>query len=571
MTNLGIFKNKNSDYIFDLGDINDLNYFYQNIGNLFLPNNTNNSSNNIDNINTNINNFSFKNIDETLVINYLNSITTKAKGFDCISSDLLKLVNNRIIKFLTIILNNSLNSEIFPESWKLAHIIPIPKVNNPLNFSDLRPISILPTPSKLLEKAVLDQLTNYLNFNNILPDEQSGFRKFFSTTTLLVQITSIIYEALNNNKVTSLILLDFSKAFDSINHDIMIDNLKDIGLSKSALNWFNSYLRNRKHRVITNDSTSDWLNVISGVPQGSILGPILFSIYTKNIPTIFNSVLCFMFADDTQLLKSYNIEESEKIIDEINNDLNILSLWCKNNYLKLNPKKCIHLIIGSEKNLNKLNKNIKDIKINDIIIPRCKEARNLGIIFDEHFSWNPHINILTKNCFSILKPLYRYKNYFSFNVKKLLINCLIISKFDYCDIIYMHLSETLKNKLQKLQNICIKFIFNLKKYDHVQDCYNDLNWIKLDKRRDFHLGCFIFKIINNKTPKYLYSLFNETSNIHSYNTRKRFFIPSIKTNNGKKSFGYYGPYIWNNLPTEIKNSTSLNIFKGKYLDYIKDI
>jgi len=570
LKNLGIFKNKNSDYIFDKKNINDLNKFYQQVGNLkFLNDN--------DSVNVFLNSevqefselFSFIDVDEIQIKYYLSTIITKAKGFDNISADLLKLTNNRILKYLTLIINNSLNSGIFPDCWKLANIIPIPKVNNPLDFSDLRPISILPTSSKLLEKTVHEQLNNYLNINNILPDEQSGFRRFFSTTTLLLQITSLIYDALNNNKVISLVLLDFSKAFDSINHDIMINNLKEIGLSKLSINWFNSYLRERKHRVIVDESFSDWLDVICGIPQGSILGPILFSIYTRKIPSIFNYVQCFMFADDTQLLKSYNVEDSKTCIDEINVDLNILSLWCEKNYLKLNPKKCIHLIIGSEKNLNKLNNNIDDLKINNIVIPRCKEARNLGLIFDEHFTWNSHINYLTKNCFSILKPLYRFKNQFNFNVKKLLINSLIISKFDYCDIIYMHLSENLQNKLQKLQNICIKFIFNLKKYDHINDYYNTLNWLKLNKRREYHLGCYIFKIINNKSPNYLFTLFNETSIIHSHNTRKRFFIPSIKTNNGKKSFKYFGPYIWNNIPNEIKNETNLYSFKNKYLNYIK--
>jgi len=349
----------------------------------------------------------------------------------------------------------------------------------------------------------------------------------------------------------------------------MIHNLKEIGITSSALNWFISYLKDRKHRISINNNYSEWLNVVSGVPQGSILGPILFSIYTRKIPSIFKYVQCFMYADDTQLIKSYNVEDAEKSMIEINKDLNILILWCEKNFLKLNPKKCIHLIIGSEKNLNKLNKNIIDLNINDISIPRCKEAKNLGIIFDENFSWKSHINYLTKNCFSILKPLYRFRNQLNLNVKKLLVNSLIISKFDYCDIIYMHLSENLQNKLQKLQNICIKFIYNLKKYDHIQDCYNDLNWLKLNKRREYRLGCFIFKIINNKSPNYLYSLFNETSSIHSHNTRKRFFIPSIKTNNGKKSFIYYGPYIWNNIPIEIRNSNNLNNFKNKYLEHIK--
>ena len=459
---LGIFKDKILDYTFDMGNIDDLNEYYQQVGNLTFSASSDSNSNVINsNILFNTSLFSFNNIDEITLYHYLNSIKTKAVGFDDISSDLLKLTNNRTLKFLLNIINNSFNTGVFPDIWKLAHIVPIPKVINPINFSDLRPISILPTPSKLIEKSVHDQLSSYLNINNLLSENQSGFRKNHSTTTLLIHITSLIYNALNDNKIISLVLLDFSKAFDSINHNVLIQNLKDIGLSSLTLNWFISYLKGRKHRVVSNEIFSDWIDVINGVPQGSILGPILFSIYTRQIPTIFKFVDCFMFADDTQLLKSYNIEDSIKAFDEINSDLNTLFEWCEKYYLKLNPKKCLHLIIGSDKNLKLLNNSIiKDLKINDIIIPRCNEARNLGLIFDEHFSWEPHINFLTKSCFSILKPLYRYKKQFSIKVKKILINNLIISKFDYCDIVYIHMSNILQNKLQKLQNICIKFIFN---------------------------------------------------------------------------------------------------------------
>jgi len=461
LNKLGIFKDKNAEYIFDMGNINDLNKYYQQVGNLNFQI-TNDFNLNAINLNCNaLGLFSLCAIDISSIKNYLLSIKTKAIGVDDISSDLLKLTNNRTLKFLMDIINNSFKSGVFPDIWKLANIVPIPKVSNPINFSDLRPISILPTPSKLIEKSVHDQLSNYLNNNNLLSENQSGFRKNHSTTTLLMHITSIIYNALNNNKVISLILLDFSKAFDSINHNILIHNLKDIGLSPLTLKWFISYLKGRKHRVISNENISDWIEVINGVPQGSILGPILFSIYTRQIPTIFNYVDCFMFADDTQLLKSYNIEDSIKTFDEINNDLEILYQWCERHCLKLNPKKCIHLIIGSDKNLKLLNNNgVIDLKINNIIIPRCNEAKNLGLIFDEYFSWEPHVNFLIKSCFSIIKPLYRYKKQFNLKVKKILINNLILSKFDYCDIVYMHISNILQNKLQKLQNICIKFIFN---------------------------------------------------------------------------------------------------------------
>jgi Reverse transcriptase (RNA-dependent DNA polymerase) len=333
--------------------------------------------------------------------------------------------------------------------------------------------------------------------------------------------------------------------------------------------WFESYLKNRKHKVIFNEISSNWVNVLNGVPQGSILGPLLFSIYTRKLPTIFKYLKCYMFADDTQLLISYKIDEVDDIIMKINDELQLLQIWCENMHLKLNPKKCTHLIIGSKSNLLKLeNKSLPEIKIFDNIIPREKNIRNLGLNFDENMSWDIHINNIIKSCFLTLKQFYHYKNFFSKNVKIILINSLILPKFDYCDVVFIHINENLKNKLQKMQNRCIRFIYNRKKFDHISSCYKELNWLKLDKRRELHLGCLIYKIKQNKTPVYLYNMLSESSNIHNYNTRTKCSLPSVNNDYGKKMFKFFGPQFWNSIPQTIRDENNFYKFKSKYATFL---
>jgi Reverse transcriptase (RNA-dependent DNA polymerase) len=539
-----------------------LNIYYQQVGNQNFNSNNIKFDDNVQSI------FSFYDIDDNIISNLLNSISTKAIGCDNISSTILKL-SKHILSLFTEIINISLNKGIFPQNWKKAHILPIPKIINPIEYADFRPISILPCASKLIEKVVHQQLSNYLNENNLFSNEQSGFRKLHSTTTLLLNITSDVYEAMDNDKLTSLIFLDFSKAFDTVNHLLLLKALFELGVSDSSYNWFESYLKDRQHKTTSNDICSNWINVLNGVPQGSILGPLLFSIYTRKLPSIFNYLKCFMFADDTQLLISYKANEADEIFKKINEDLKILQNWCENMHLKLNPKKCVHLIIGSKKNLTKLNKiSLSDIKIFDNIIPRCNNIRNLGLVFDENMTWDFHINNIIKSSYATLKQFYHYKNFFSKQIKITLVNSLILPKFDYCDVVFVHMSCHLKNKLQKVQNMCLRFIFNKKKFDHISSHYNELGWLKLEKRRDLHMGCLIYKIKQNKTPIYLYNMLLDSNDIHGHNTRTQFFIPSINNNYGKRMFKFFGPQFWNSIPKVIRDENTFYKFKSKFSTFL---
>jgi len=570
----GIIKCKdNISYSFDKNQLDILNEHYQQVGNKLSDSNSDSPKHTEFRFDDDIvklgNSFKFIPVTFEKLKIYLDEIKTKAKGIDMINIDYLKLSINTTLPIICKMINKSYIDGVFPDHWKLAQIRPLPKITNPKENSDFRPISILPTISKFIEKDIHHQLTDFFNSNKIIPEQQSGFRKHHSTTTLLIKVVNDIYEALDNNEIVSLVMIDMSKAFDSVNHKLLLSKFKSLGFKDNTLNLLTSYFENRKQQTISNENFSDWLDSISGVPQGSVLGPLFYCFATNDLPLIFKHSKCETFADDTQDYKSYKLEDANIAIDHMNEDLDRLSSYCKKNNLTINPKKCFHLIIGSASNLTKLSKkNIPDLKINNTIIPKCTTVRNLGIIFDQYFTWEKHVNFIIKSCFITLKPLFRSKKFLTQEIRIKIIQSLIMPKFDYCDIVYMHLSTKLQNKLQKMHNLCIRFIFNLKKFDHISNYFKQLNYLDLAKRRLLHLGCLLFKLNINDTPKYLKDMITNTNEIHNYNTRSRNYIPNINKSSGQKMFKFYAPKFWNNIPTTIKNASNICEFKQMYKAYL---
>lgn len=290
----------------------------------------------------------FVSIDEIEVLKIISGIKSNATGADGINILTLNLCIPYLLPYITHIINFCLMNSVFPTSWKKAHVIPIPKISNPQNFNDLRPISILPTLSKVLEKAIENQMLEHLNKNNIIQATQSGFRSGHSCTTALLKITDDVLEAFDKGKLTLLILLDYSKAFDTLNHNILNAVLHFIGFNESSLNLLSDYLTNRSQAVKYESNISNYLCLDKGVPQGSILGPLLFSIYTSNFPTAFASCSQHYYADDTQLYFSFSLEESVQAISALNYDLINLGVFSRNHCLKLNSSKTKAIIFGKK-------------------------------------------------------------------------------------------------------------------------------------------------------------------------------------------------------------------------------
>jgi hypothetical protein len=262
----------------------------------------------------------------------------KATGIDKIPIRVIKDCLPVISPWITSFINNSLANNIFPNTWKIAEVSPIPKEGDHELANNNRPISFLPVLSEVCERVALHQLTSYLTTNHRLSVHQSGNKTWHSTETSLIHSTDSILKAIDQRKVTAVILLDMSKAFDRINHNILLAKLEDVGVSSTCLAWFESYLSERYQAVRINSTLSEKLPVVSGVPQGSILCTLLFSIYVNDLPSVAKNCSSESYVDDTKLLLSFRIADSNTALTDLNEYIRMRN-WCFDNLLLLNPDK----------------------------------------------------------------------------------------------------------------------------------------------------------------------------------------------------------------------------------------
>ena len=513
-------------------------------------------------------NFEFQLVSIKDIIETTNSLKSNACGIDEISAFFIKLSIGSTAKIFAEIVNASLKSGRFPSSWKKARIKPIPKIPDPISASNFRPISLLSAFSKIIEKIAAKQMKNYLINNNFLDKFQSAYREKHSTTTALIDITDNIYKALDNSEITILVLLDYSKAFDCANHRLILAKLKALGFKISALKWIDSYLSNRSQQVVTDKGESTWIDLLNGVPQGSILGPLLFTILVSDIARNISFCKYHLYADDTQIYLSGKVCDIIKLIKNINQDLNSISKFSVNNCLKLNEGKSVFIIIGSKQNLVKINNlNLPVISINNKPIERETTVKNLGILFDENLSWDAEINKCISSGYGKLKQAYRFKNFLRNESKKLIVQSYILSQFNYSSIILQNLNKSQIDKIQKFQNTCVRFILNLKKFDHISPGFLSLKILNMAKTRKFNALTLMHKIVTDKAPQYLKEKILRQGGHHSHRTRARnnIFISRFKTNFGRNRFfscaGNNYNCIMNNL--NLSRTLSINSFKRK--------
>lgn len=509
--------------------------------------------------------FRFEEISELEVLKIVRSIKTNACGVDGISAFFLKLGIEHSVFAFTEIINSSFKYHKFPERFKKALVKPIPKIPNPLSASDFRPISLLPAFSKIIEKVAAKQMIDYLRNTGYLDNLQSAYKQAHSTTTALLSVTDDIYEALENSELTFLVLLDYSKAFDCANHRLISAKLKAAGLCDDALSWVSSYLSGRSQKVVTGTRESGWEATINGVPQGSVLGPLLFTVLVSDIKDAIKRGRYHLYADDTQLYYTCKVDQVNETIDKINSDLSNISRFSKNNCLKLNAGKSKFIIIGSRPNLKKLKTiQLKQIKIDNEIIEREHEVKNLGVVFDETMSWARHVNLSVAKAYGKLKNAWRFNKFLSEKSKFSICETYILSNFNYCDTILQNMTKLLQDKIQKVQNRCIRFIYGLRKYDHISHFRKSSKILSMQNRRQLHSLTMMFRIKNGLAPSYLCERITRHSDVHNHNTRNRnnIIAPFARSNMRAMSFFIYISKSFNELSNEIKiTGVTLNTFK----------
>ena len=375
-------------------------------------------------------------------------------------------------------------------------------------------------------------------------------------------MTDEILKGFDEGLLTGMILIDLQKAFDTINHEILFKKLKAMGFSEGCITWFQSYLSERIFFISIENQLSDYGRISCGVPQGSILGPLLFLIYVNDMPQAVNSNL-FLYADDSCLMFQHKeVEEIERVL---NNDFENICDWFVDNKLSIHfgEDKTKSILFASQhkiKTIKKLN-----IKYQDIEIKQHSQVTYLGCVMDETMSGEPMALKVINKINGKLKFLYRKNSFLTPGLRRMLCNALIQPHFDYaCSTWYPNLNAKLKRKLQIMQNKCIRFCLKLDKMHHIsEEDFKTINWLPVNQRVQQSLNVTVFKYVNKVCPYYMKKVFEYASQgrISSRNNYAKLKVPFHKTTMGQKSPSYIGPSVWNKLPSSIKRNISLNKFK----------
>ena len=512
-------------------------------------------------------------VSELEVMKIVKSLKSNSAGVDGINTLFLKKSIKYSIHAITEVMNASIKYSFFPSRWKAAIVIPIPKCDNPTSEKDFRPISLLCIFSKILEKIIAAQLIEYLANTSLFDKFQSAYRKYHSTTTALLYILDHLTKALDKNEITVLTLLDYSKAFDTANHKLILAKLESLGLKNNGLSWIESYLSGRTQIVKTAKGTSEEISLRNGVPQGSVLGPILFTILIGDLHTRLKHCKYHCYADDTQIYKSGKVEDINNIIRDMNEDLSAISHFSRVNCLYLNYDKNKYIVFGSRHNLTQLNQtNIHPLTIDGQNIDRETVVKNLGVYMDETLSFESHVTKLVQRAYLKLKTSWKYSKFLSEKSKIIIVESYVLSQFNYCNVIFRTASRILWDRIQRIQNNCVRFIFNLRKYDHISSEFSKLDTLNMYNRSLSHALTYMFKCVNGKVPEYLSQNVRYVREVNPRITRAadQLIGYGFSTRYGANTFFNKVGGIYNNFTkfVQFKPNCSIVTFKKKVFHYL---
>lgn len=509
----------------------------------------------------------FRPITATEILDIVNAFdSNKSPGSDDIHPNVFKKSVVFILKPLCNIFNSSLEKGIFPQSLKRAKIIPVYKKGEHNKLNNYRPISLLSIFSKTFEKLVYNRLISFLDKNNILYKRQFGFRKGYSTYMALIEFTNKIAEVFEKGEVLLGIFLDLSKAFDCIDHNILLSKLEHYGIHGIVLQWFKSYLENRTQYTSMENSMSDELFMQVGVPQGSVLGPLLFLIFINDLEYVSTRLFSIIFADDTNLFISGNdIDEMNR---EINSEMSKVYNWFSANKLVLNLEKTCYMIFKPK------NKQICDSAIKNFVgnyeIQRVNCTKFLGIQIDANLTWKEHVDDICIKISRTIGVMNRLKETIPQRILITLYNTMILPYISYCNIIWGNCALNLLHRILVLQKRAIRIINNVPPLAHTDLLFTKFKVLKVKDINKLQIAIFMYSYFSNRLPQTFKNIFTSNSAIHSHSTRisKNIRLPLYKYNFSRTTIKYTGAKNWNRMTTELKNSKSLSQFKYKYKNFL---
>lgn len=507
-------------------------------------------------------------------MNHLRKVITalpNKSGSDGVPTHIIKssfqVIGNRFLD----VINGSLQTGVFPIKWKSSLVTPVPKVINTSLSEQHRPINSLPICEKILELTVKEQLINYLEENNIIISMQSGFRGAHSCESALQCILDDWVKEIDVDNIIVVVFLDFKRAFETVDRGLLLSKLENIGISGTVLKWFSSYLNARSQRTKFSASVSSERETEYGVPQGSVLGPVLFIIFINDIVKSIVNCKIHLFADDTMLyISGENVSE---IINIINSELANLYKWLCDNNLKVNIDKCKWMILGKK---NKLKKIIltDHVKLNNQTLEKVAEIKYLGVILDEQLTFKQYVVYIVKKVAKKINFLRRISKNLSMFARLTIYKTIIAPHFEYCSTVLLFLNNNEIQTLQKMQNKAMRVILQCNRYTPIQNMLEVLGFMTIRQRILLRTLQFIYKIKNLLLPSYLYDKISYVGDMHDYNTRQRndLHIERYYSSVTRKSLFCKGFKEYNSLPNYIKNSNgSINHFTNLCINYIRTL
>lgn len=552
----------NNEIITDKKEIADkFNHHYSEVGASLARQITQTSNFTLDNRETSLENTIFlspTNENEVKKI-ILELKSHKAPGHDNIKAETLKEVVDEITAPIKYIINKAIDLGFFPNILKIGIIKPLYKKGSKLEMSNYRPVSLISNISKVFEKILKIRIVNFLNKYNIISDKQFGFRENTSTQDAIAYLTSMIYDSLDKSKPSLCIFVDLAKAFDTVCHKKLLEKLKNYGFRGKAFELMKSYLSERTQYVSIDGIKSERREISYGVPQGTVLGPILFILYINNLFTLNTTGQILSFADDTVIFYSEDNWENLKTMAE--KDFNRIKQWFDKNTLTMNIDKTKYLTFTSYKNNLP---NLGPLKINArTSITEAESIKYLGIIIDRHLKWDLQINNIINKIRYLLSNFKHLKSYLDIKELKTLYFALVQSQLSYGIIAWGGVVDSYLKKLEVIQKWILKIIFK-KEYTYPSEAlFEEAEVFTIRK-----LYCVALLVYLKKNEQ------NIKFNQHIYHTRHKLKItkkPVTKKTIGQKSHTYLGPKLFDHVPDSLKNINNIKIFKNKIKKWLLSI
>ena len=491
----------------------------------------------------------------------------KASDLYGISPFLVKTSSEKIKNQLSIIFNLSFVQGIVPNKLKIGVIYPIHKGDTKFICSNYRPISTLPIFSKILEKLMHKRLTSFLEKYEILFKHQYGFQKGKSTEHAIIDLHSNIIKPIEKKEKACAIFLDFVKAFDTVNHKILLKKIEYIGIRDIQLQWFDSNLSNRQQCVKLGQDISDFKTVKCGVPQGSVLRPLFFLIFINDIYISTSKVSFYLFADGTCLF--YSNKDYKKVEKDINNALENITNWLKANKLTLNVKKSNLILFNIQTNI-KDNPKIK-ICIGNSELEQKNSSKYLGIYFDKRLSWDTHIDYINNEINRGIGIIKKIRYFVKKNTLKNIYYSFVKPHIDYGTLAWGTFTNIHLETLNKSIKRSIRAILFKGKYDSVKPYYKYLQILPFLDNIKLLRGKFMWNLTNHKLPTSIIEQFPLKYNQAINSQKDKLIIPYFRTSIGKRSLSYSSLHLWNyEIPSNIKCKESSKSFSKAYEGYLLD-